>query len=144
MFPCRHQGISQCAVALYKSGYISSIIVDLVTQCCNFSIALWSNYSISSHSAPENLSSGESQLRPGLYYQLLKPSCSKAAPATLSGSFGYHCDPHQEFIDYIDSLLKVDEYDPIQWWGVCHLVTTSNFNQWLEFVYSTTRVNTQH
>ena len=39
------------------------------------------------------------------------------------------CDPHQEFIDYIDSQLEVDEYDPVQWWGVCHPVTTSNFDQ---------------
>ena len=38
-------------------------------------------------------------------------------------------DPHQEFIDYIDSQLEVDEYDPVQWWGVCHPVTTSNFDQ---------------
>lgn len=37
-------------------------------------------------------------------------------------------NPRQEFLDYVDSLLEVNEYDPVKWWGVCQLATTFNFD----------------
>lgn len=30
-------------------------------------------------------------------------------------------NPRQEFIDYINSPLEINQYDPIKWWGVRYL-----------------------